>query len=236
MRFEDPDAKGLEEWVPDGRLKCQWADAEAFSARERRWAAVKSASIVSDDIDWAVGVTLDSLTPMGMIDGCGGRTGISPYKIGDVSALSRLCGIPEDDLTSPPTAFKEGERFIVPFETAARVARTLAAQHPEVVLRAVEREERDFEERQYEWRQHGSPPRGRKFEAWDEALRRSFQMRRDWVGKHHDVLWREVLIARIEVQRMRELVESAANMLQANGHMASAARLRRSLNPNAKPE
>ena len=225
IRFEDPDADGLEVWVPTGRLKCLWSGAEAFAARERRWAEVNRESTVSQDIDWAVGVTLDAVAD-GLIVGCGRSDCISPYEIQNVGALSRMCGIREAELTSAPTAFEEGGSFIVPFETAARVAQTMAAQHPDVVLRAVEREERDFEEEQAEWRQRGSPPKGRQFEDWDEALRRSFEMRREWIGEQANALQAEVLAARNEVQRMRELVESAAKMLQANGHTTSAGKLR----------
>ena len=235
IRFEDLDADGLEVWVPTGRLKCLWTDAEAFAARERRWAEVNRESTVSQDIDWAVGVTLDAVTD-GLIVGCGRSDCISPYEIQDVAALSRLCGIPEAELTSAPTAFEEGGSFIVPFKTAARVAETLAAQHPAVVLHGVEREERDFEERQSEWRQRGSPPKGRQSEDWDEALQRSFQMRREWAGEQANTLQAELSAARIEVQRMRGLVDSAAKMLQANGHATSAGKLRSYLQSNAQPE
>jgi hypothetical protein len=235
IRFEDPDADGLETWVPTGRLKCLWADAEAFTAREQKWAAVNRESTIAQDINVAVAVTLDALTQE-LIVGCGGSDCISPYEIEDISALSLLCGIPEADLTSAPTAFEEGGRFIVPFETAVRVAKALARNHPEAVLRAVEREERGFEEEQLEWRQRGSPPKGKQFDDWDEALRRSFEMRRQWIGEQANALDAELSAARSEIQRMRELVESAAQMLKANGHTTSAARLQRSLNPNDKPE
>jgi hypothetical protein len=235
VRFESPEAEGLEDWVPDGRLKCLWEDAEAFAAREQKWAAVNRESTIAQGINVAVAVTLDALA-QGLIVGCGGSDCISPYEIEDVSALSLLCGIPETDLTSAPTAFEEGGRFIVPFETAARVAKTLARKHPDAVLRAVERGERGFEEEQLEWRQRGSPPKGKQLDDWDEALRLSFEMRREWIGAQANALNAELLAARSETQQMRELVESAAKMLKANGHTTSAARLRSYLASNIKDE
>ncbi|SDP74229.1 hypothetical protein SAMN04487914_13253 [Arthrobacter sp. ok909] len=236
IRFEDADADGLETWVPTGRLKCLWADAEAFTARELRWAELRRVSMVGEDVEHAAAVVLDALTPLDVLGSSAGAGGTYEYAIKDVSTLSRLCGIPEIELTSAPTAFEEDGNFMVPFQTAERVARALAGKHPEAVLRVVVREERDLEEKQLEWRQRGSPPRGEQSEDWDEALRRSFEIRREWVGAEANTFQAEVLASHGEVQELRDLVEYAAKFLQANGHTTVAAKLRRSLKPNDKPE
>lgn len=61
-------------------------------------------------------------------------------------------------------------------------------------------------------------------------------MRREWAGEQANTLQAELSAARIEVQRMRGLVDSAAKMLQANGHATSAGKLRSYLQSNAQPE
>lgn len=46
VRFEDPAEEGHEEWIPLARLKVRWENADAFRAREARWAVQAQISVV----------------------------------------------------------------------------------------------------------------------------------------------------------------------------------------------
>lgn len=227
VRFEAPEADGLEEWVPDGRLKCHWADAEAFLAREKRWTKLQAASKADEATHHAVDAILIELDPQGLMPDADAE---GVREILDAAALSELSGILESALTSEPEGFWEGGKFQAPVATAIEVAKALARRYPDVVLRSVEREESDLYEQESRWRQLGCPTRSRQSAAWDDALRRSFEMRREWVGEHTVAFNAELLTAHMKIQQLSELVEYAAKMLKANGHTTTAAKLMRALN------
>lgn len=234
VRFEDSAADGLESWVPTGRLKCLWPDAEAFRANELRWAGVLEASRDSPGVVIAVDAVILDLLPEGMWSDSSRPGSHSLYEglygFRNLEALSELTGIPVDELRGEPSAFQYEEGWVVPLPTAIRVAERLAPLDPATVLRLVEREERQLVEEEEDWRlRNPSSGPGRQWEAeWDER-RRSFALRRNWIGEESISLRGQALVAQEESEWLRGLVVWAIKKLAGYGHKSSAETLRRNL-------
>lgn len=236
IRFEDPDADGLETWVPTGRLKCLWADAEAFEENERRWLAVIKASRDSAGVVDAVESVVCALMP----DETWARvsppkslvhsSGKGVFGFRNLEALSEVTGLPVEQLSGEPTAFYDEGVWVVPLPTALSVAKRLAPLDPLTILREVEGEERQLAAREESWRLRGprSGPDEQTRDDWD-VQRQSFALRREWVGEESITLRDEAIAAQQEAERLRNLVTWAIKKLAGYGHKSSAETLRRNL-------
>ena len=236
VRFENPDADGLETWVPTGRLKCPWADAEAFQEDEKLWSAVIGASMDSPGVIDAVETVLLDLLPEGYwanvpppkalmhVSG----SGVHGFR--DLKGLSKLTGISVEQLCGEPTAFEHDGTWVVPLPTALSIAKKIASMDPATVLHQVERDERELAAKEEDWRLRG-PRSGpdRQTEAEWDVQRQSCALRRQWVGVDAIQLRDEALAAQQEAARLRNLVIWAIKKLAGYGHKSSAETLRRNL-------
>jgi hypothetical protein len=219
VRFVDPSFEGLEDWVPPARLKVPWADVEAFEAKERRWAAILATFGDDDERDAdAAGIVFDRLIPEEVArvwdyhaDGV--------VAIDDVAALAELLGLNPVELHDP-LSFVEDGHLIVPWPVTRRIAMQAAGLTPDPVMQYVEHEEADARHeatygRVYRQRggpthiepeicisideEHGAPVRG---------------LLRSWCGAEAVDRWDELRELRLEVLRLGELVQAAAEELR----------------------
>ena len=233
IRFEDPDADGLEAWVPTGRLKCLWADAEAFRANELSWSAVLDASREREGVIMAIDEVVMALLPdenWGHDPRTSHRADDGIYPLRDIESLSKLTNLSVDELRGEPSAFELDGTWIVPVATALSVAERLAPLDPSAVLRGVERDERELAALEEDWRLRGpaSGPDRQTEDHWEER-RLSFALRRKWIGEESNSLRDQALAAQQESERLKGLVEWAIGKLDHYGHGPSSATLQRYL-------
>ena len=219
VRFVDPSFEGLEEWVPPARLKVPWAEVEAFEAKERRWAAVLA--LFGEDNEReadAAGIVFERLIPEEVArvwdyhaDGV--------VAIDDVAALVQLLEFDPVELHDP-VSFVEDGHLIVPWPVTRRIAIRAAGLTPDPIMQYVEHEEADARHeatygRVYRQRggpmhiepeicisideEHGAPVRG---------------LLRSWCGAEAVDRWDELRELRLEVLRLGELVQAAADELR----------------------
>jgi hypothetical protein len=219
VQFVDPSFEGLEEWVPPARLKVPWVEVEAFEAKERRWAAVLAPFRGDDEPEAdAAGIVFERLIPEGVArvwdyhaDGV--------VAIDDVAGLAQLLGLDPIELHDP-LSFVEDGHLIVPWPLTRRIAIRAARRTPDPIMQYVEHEEADARHeatygRVYRQRggpthiepeicisideEHGAPVRG---------------ILRSWCGAEAVDRWDELRELRLEVLRLGELVQAAADELR----------------------
>jgi hypothetical protein len=219
VQFVDPSFEGLEEWVPPARLKVPWVEVEAFEAKERRWAAVLAPFREDDEPEAdAAGIVFERLIPEGVArvwdyhaDGV--------VAIDDVAGLAQLLGLDPVELHDP-LSFVEDGHLIVPWPLTRRIAIRAARRTPDPIMQYVEHEEADARHeatygRVYRQRggpthiepeicisideEHGAPVRG---------------ILRSWCGAEAVDRWDELRELRLEVLRLGELVQAAADELR----------------------
>jgi hypothetical protein len=237
VRFEDPEADGREEWVPTGRLKCSWEDAEAFVAKERRWAKVRAASRTGESLLYAMDIVLELMpdentattgTP-GPVDGV--------VEFQNPATLAVATGLSEAVLCGAPESFEQDGVWVVPLATGLAIAQRLAAMNPDIVLMGVERQERELQDEQREWEiRNPYSTRGRQSQDWYEARILSLKIRREWVGEESNRLRHEAVAAQEEVNRLRRALEWAIKKLDGYGHKSSSATLQRYLDGAPVPK
>lgn len=236
IRFEDPEADGREEWVPTGRLKCSWGGAEAFVEKERRWAKVRAASVISEGVFHAMQTVLELMPDENAATaGNGGRAdGVVEFQY--PATLSAVLGLPESVLCGEPESFEQDGVWVVPAATGLAIAQRLAAMNSDLVLVGVEHEERRSLDEQRLWKllnPHSTP--GRQAQEWSEALILSFKIRREWVGEESNRLRHDAIASQEEVERLRGAVEWAIKRLDGYGHKSSSATLQKYLDGTPIP-
>ena len=217
--FVDPSFEGLEEWVPPARLKVPWAEVEAFEAKERRWAAVLA--LFTEDHEReadAAGIVFERLIPDEVARVWDYRAD-GVVAIDDVVALAQLLGFDPVELHDP-VSFVEDGHLIVPWPVTRRIAMRATGLTPDPIMQYVEHEEADARHeatygRVYRQRggpthiepeicisideEHGAPVRG---------------ILRSWCGAEAVDRWDELRELRLEVLRLGELVQAAADELR----------------------
>ncbi|MFE4197353.1 hypothetical protein ACFRJ9_15930 [Paenarthrobacter sp. NPDC056912] len=235
VRFEAEDADGREEWVPDGRLKCPWEEAEHFEAEERKWIPLLKAS----NIDWGTHAAIDLVIEVALPDEMWGGAR-PPAQLPDhaeswialrhLPQLSDLTGLSLAELRSDPLSFEQGDSWVVPAYTAYAIAERLAPREPEAILRHVEEDERKLKADKKHWEQlsPGDEPWPVTRNSW-ENTETACRLLRKWIGKENNDLRQQALDAEEEVARLRGLVEWGIGKLAGYGHKSSADTLRRNL-------
>lgn len=231
IRFLKDDREGKLEWVPVPRLKTPWSNVAAYSARERRWAAVvaesphdtpevDAAEIVYERvIDVALAEFEDSY-----------RAGY--LRIHSPDALADWLGWKTDDLRNHDTCFEEGGDLIAPWPIAEAVAKGAARRAPQRLLDHIFEEEAKA---RYE-AVHGHTIRGSRGKGWylppDEAAandrehyRPVRELLRQWCGAPAVEEREELEALRIEIRRVGAVAEQAIRALRAAGQPDLADRL-----------
>ncbi len=222
VRFVDPSFEGLEEWVPPARLKVLWAEVEAFEAKERRWAAVLAPFGEDDEREAdAAGIVFERLIPEAVARVWDYRAD-GVVTIDDVAGFAQLLGLDAVELHDP-VSFVEDGHLIVPWPVTRRLAMRAAQRNPDPIMQYVEHEEADARReatygKVYRQRggltqiepeicisideEHGAPVRG---------------ILRSWCGAEAVDRWEELRELRLEVLRLGELVQAAADELRRRG-------------------
>jgi hypothetical protein len=222
VRFVDPSFEGLEEWVPPARLKVLWAEVKAFEAKERRWGAVLAPFGEDDEREAdAAGIVFERLIPEAVARVWDYRAD-GVVTIDDVAGLAQLLGLDAVELHDP-VSFVEDGHLIVPWPVTRRLAMRAAQRNPDPIMQYVEHEEADARReatygKVYRQRggltqiepeicisideEHGAPVRG---------------ILRSWCGAEAVDRWEELRELRLEVLRLGELVQAAADELRRRG-------------------
>ena len=137
---------------------------------------------------------------------------------GELREIARLAGLLTNIESLHEAAYVDrfGEMHL-PVEVAEKLAHAYAAAEPEIVLMYIEDEESELWAKGYE-------PGERYYHDRLREETPGFSLARYWAG--HE---REVALLRSEIERMRKLVESAAEVLEKAGQEREGWRLRRAL-------
>ncbi|MCF3137651.1 hypothetical protein LRQ04_00140 [Paenarthrobacter sp. AR 02] len=153
----------------------------------------------------------------------------------DITTLSTLTGLSADELCGEPTAFKEGDTWVVPARTAWAIAEKVAERVAGPIIEGVERDERELSSEQRHWKllTPNREPDKQTEESW-ERRRESIRYRREWIGAENNSLRQQALNAESEAERLRGLVEWGISKLAGYGHKSSAETLRRNLGAESR--
>lgn len=235
VKFLDGEYPGLDQWVPQVRLRVPWSDVDAWLRDERLSAEARAASHepVKTPARWAAWLVClaypgpgdfyitypDEPQPI-----------IEIQEIASVAAAVQLN--PEELLPEPGAFIDRAGTYIAPWLTALRVARRVAETVPEEVLSKVREEERTLQREAI----HGRPfDYGRGLSGfvppsvcatWLQEREPAFALVREWCGAEVVAHFDEIEILRAEVVRLRELVEEAAKRLEDEGHLRIARQVR----------
>jgi len=240
IRFLGGEYPGLDAWVPYQRLVALWEDAEAFLADERRYAAVREASMSGwGTVEHRAAYRAIHAYPRpdGLMIGYPHPEYGEPPMVTapNLAEVAEDLGIGEADLCSEPLAYLDRfGTYTAPWGVAERLAKRIAEVYPEHVLAHVEQEERELREGAL-YGEHREDGRGERRRCWYVAPERfverlreeqpAFNLVRAWCGQAAE-RYDEVAALRAEVERLRGLVHEAANWLQNSRHPRVARRLR----------
>ena len=214
-RLSEPHA-GLEEFVQSRQLLVPWSDHQALLEDERDEQRFKKAQghghqALAGAIDTIMAAT-------GYNDGCADDDGTVHMQAVELRQLARLAGMPEEleKLSDEVYVDRFGEMHL-PVAAAEQLAHAYAVAEPEIVLMFIEDKESEYKAKGYE--------PGDRF--WHNYLREKtpgFALARYWAG--HEA---EVARLREEIERLRSLVKSAADVLERSGKEPEGWRLRGAL-------
>jgi len=214
-RLSEPHA-GLEEYVKARNLIAAWGERNAFLKDEslaRRFAEDRSPSNQA-----LSGAICTVLVATGYNDAYAEDDGTVHMEAAELREIARLAGLTQklEDLHEAAYVDRSG-RMHLPVEVAEKLAHAYASAEPEIVLMYIEDQESEYKAKGYE--------PGERF--WHDELRREmpgFALARYWAG-HEE----EIAQLRSEIERLRKLVGSAADVLQKAGQDREGWRLRRAL-------
>ncbi|NYE73849.1 hypothetical protein [Microlunatus parietis] len=226
INFVDPAMEGKAEWVPPGRLKVPWDQAESFHAREARWNAVLAESPHDNDLPEVVAANtvFEQVVDYEVAD-IDWRE--SYLRIDDLDRLCGLSGLPRNLFTSDPLGFQAGGTLIVTWQIALKTAQALAKRHAGPLLEHVEQEERDYLRESI----HGSYHHGRGGRTMispeiirevDQKYRPARNLVREWCGVEAVSRWEELAALRAEIRRVGDIAEEAIQRLGKLGHADDA--------------
>ncbi|MGY5281452.1 hypothetical protein [Nocardia gipuzkoensis] len=143
VKFTDDRFEGRSEWVPPGRLKVPWDQAEEWSAREQRWAMLRDSSeyIRGSTEDHALDMLEDCLPDYDLVEFLyNDDSGI--LRIHDVDALAQDLDLDGEFIVGDPASFVDDEgSLLVPWRVTQVIAKSLARKFADVVLAQIEESE-----------------------------------------------------------------------------------------------
>lgn len=233
VAFEAPEAEGLQDWIPIGRLKVPWDERHEFLVREDRWTAVTHASgDVTEAQEWAAGTVFDVLDSEHRVEysvqGCAGVS-----KISQPHEFTQKHGLDHSLLLVEPTAFEEDGAVVIPWAGTELLARTLAGMQPVKVLEAVQQAEDaamerlavDVQRLVTSWNK--TPYRNDQAMETAHAEQESRDIVRQWCGQPALDQWHELQGLRLEAARLGSIVAKAASVLESKGHKRDASEIRK---------
>lgn len=214
-RLSEPGA-GSEELVQTRRFLCPWGERRAFLRDEER--AQGFARERGQPNQALAGAIRTVMVATGYADAWAEDDGSVHMMAEELREVARLAGLlPNVEALHEAAYVDRGGEMHLPPEAAEKLAHAYAAAEPEGVLMYIEDEESELKAKGYE--------PGKRYHH--DRLREEtpgFALARYWAG--HE---REVAQLRGEIERMRKLVGSAADVLEKAGQEREGWRLRRAL-------
>jgi hypothetical protein len=214
-RLSEPNA-GLEEVVKTRQFLVPWGERRAFLKDEecaRRFASARTRANQA-----LVGAIRTVICATGYNDAWAEDDGTVHMEADELREVARLAGLlPNIEALHEAAYVDRGGEMHLPVEVAEKLAHAYAVAEPEIVLMYIEDEESGLKAKGYE-------PGQRYYHDILREQTPGFALARYWAG--HE---REVAQLRGEIERMRELVKSAAVVLEKAGQEREGWRLRRAL-------
>ena len=214
-RLSEPH-EGLEEFVRTRQLLVPWGERQAFLKDEELARIFDEArQRPNQALHGAIETVMEAT---GYADGGADDDGTVHMEAVELREIARLAGLPQnlEDLHEAAYVDRCGEMHL-PVEVAEQLAHAYASAEPEMVLMSIE----DFES---EYKAKGYEPGQRYYHDILREEMPGFALARFWAG-HEE----EVAQLRGEIERMRKLVETAADALEKAGQEREGWRLRRGL-------
>lgn len=222
IQFVEDEFEGRQEWVSPARLEVLWGDLGPYAERDAQWKALEkapTASKLEDDAYWCV--LRDLPDPVAQF--WPGQSIRGMLAIADVPALANLTGLDELALTANEATIVEDGFTYVPAAVTMQVARAWAAENSFVILRRIEKEERELERDSVLGHEMGRGwPKDMQGHIPGEAIARSAEKHekpvwtlvREWIG--------EPAAARDELVEMRRELSRVGDIAQrAVGYLKS---------------
>lgn len=209
IRYEDGELEGFDEWVSTFRIVCPWGQRKAFLRDEERRVKLHAA----DDEIWD-SVVEDAIchvtTASGEYGGFAKGWTTDPASAQRFWDRARLKGTP---LEYDPLNFanRDGE-WHLSFKTALHASRSFAAAEPEIVDLYLRNLENQLKAKGFE---PGSSFEHELLRQWSPGI----ALARSWTQRSRGYA------AEKEIERLRELVHTAARYLRNAGEYEDARRI-----------
>lgn len=235
VKFTDDRFEGRSEWVPPGRLKVPWDQADEWSAREQRWAMLRDSSeyIRGSTEDHALDMLEDGLRDYDLVEFLyNNDSGI--LRIHDVDALAQELDLDREFIAGDPASFVDDEgSLLVPWRVTQVIAKSLAHKFADVVLEQIEESEAEAQHHN-RWGYASSSAHNGWISAEicakvDEEFAPAREMVRQWCGAEARDRYSELLALRAEVYRLGALIERAVTALRSSGNEHDADTIERDL-------
>lgn len=212
-RLSDPHA-GLEEYVKTRQLIVPWGGRQAFLKDEERAQRFDAARTRPNQA--LAGAISTVMAATGYSDGGADDDGTVHMMAEELREVARLAGLPQELEDLDPLAYVDRDGYMhLPTVVAEKLAHAYASAESEMVLMSIEDDEK-------EWRARGFED-GERF--WHDYLREKtpgFALARYWAGHEQ-----EIVFLRKEIERLRKIVDSAADALVKAGAEQEGWRVRR---------
>lgn len=214
-RLSEPHA-GLEEWVRTRQLLVSWGERQAFLKDEERERLFDAARPKPNQA--IAGAIRTILCSTSYSDAWADDDATIHMEAVELREIARLAGLAQKLEDLHPLAYVDRQGVMhLPVEVAEKLAHAYASAEPEMVLMYIEDEEKEHKARGYE--------PGERF--WHDELRREmpgFALARYWAGHEEEIAY-----LRREIERLRDLVKAAADVLVKSGAEREGWRIRRAL-------
>jgi hypothetical protein len=237
VRFPADEDEGRVDWVPPSRLKSLWDEREAFLSEERGWAQLVALTDGDAVLEDAVETVLRLLVPRSVATVSLSRSRRGVLTVQNTDRLVELTDLDRAELEEARPKMRDEDGLHLPWPVAVRVARMAAAKSPTRVMEEVHREE---ENGRYEAAYGGlgegtyAHTAARMRSHYEEFWRPLFETLRSWCGDASASSSDEVRDLRVEIDRIRAILDLAVGALRDAGDERTAWMFQRLLHPLSK--
>ena len=215
-RLSEPHS-GLEEYVKTRQLIVPWGERQTL-LRDEEWARAFDEARPRRNQALA-GAIETVMYSTGYNDASADDDGTIHMRAEELREIARLAGLPQKLEDLDPLAYVDRDGYMhLPIEVAEKLAHAYASAEPEMVLMYIEDEENEDRARGFE-------PGERFYHDWLREHMPGYALARYWAGHEQ-----EIAFLRKEIERLRQVVDSAADALVKAGAEQEGWRVRRALN------